>query len=91
MRSLAHLTTRRNGQEQIGDARAHTSDTAQANKDLKRIASGFGYRIHPIYKVPKMHAGIDFTAATGTPIYATGDAAKCWPSESVAEVDTENM
>ncbi|CAI8255107.1 MAG: Murein DD-endopeptidase MepM [Flavobacteriia bacterium] len=44
-----------------------------ANKDLKRIASGFGYRIHPIYKVPKMHAGIDFTAATGTPIYATGD------------------
>ena len=44
-----------------------------ANKDLKRMASGFGYRIHPIYKVRKMHWGMDFTAPTGTPIYATGD------------------
>jgi murein DD-endopeptidase MepM/ murein hydrolase activator NlpD len=44
-----------------------------SNKTLERIASGFGYRIDPIYKTPKMHAGIDFTAATGTPIYATGD------------------
>lgn len=44
-----------------------------ANKELKRMASGFGYRIHPIYKVRKMHWGMDFTAPTGTPIYATGD------------------
>jgi murein DD-endopeptidase MepM/ murein hydrolase activator NlpD len=44
-----------------------------ANKDLERIASGFGYRIDPIYKTPKMHAGLDFTAPTGTPIYATAD------------------
>ena len=43
------------------------------NKDLKRIASGYGYRIHPIYKIRKMHYGIDFTAKTGTPIYATGN------------------
>ncbi|GIV41267.1 MAG: peptidase M23 [Vicingaceae bacterium] len=41
--------------------------------DLTRIASGFGYRIDPIYKTTKFHAGIDFTAPTGTPIYATGD------------------
>lgn len=34
--------------------------------------SGFGRRIHPIYKVPKMHYGIDFTAPSGTPIQATG-------------------
>jgi murein DD-endopeptidase MepM/ murein hydrolase activator NlpD len=44
-----------------------------ANKDLKRIASGFGYRIHPIYKTLRMHTGIDFSAPVGTPIYATGD------------------
>lgn len=44
-----------------------------SNKDLTRIASGFGYRIDPIYKTTKMHAGIDFTAPQGTPIYATAD------------------
>jgi murein DD-endopeptidase MepM/ murein hydrolase activator NlpD len=43
------------------------------NKELSRLASGFGYRIHPIYKVKKMHWGIDFSAPRGTPIYATGD------------------
>ncbi|HMQ61309.1 MAG TPA: M23 family metallopeptidase [Flavilitoribacter sp.] len=37
------------------------------------LLSGFGMRIHPIYKVPKMHTGIDFTAPAGTPIQATGE------------------
>ena len=44
-----------------------------SNKDLTRIASGFGYRIDPVYKVTKFHAGLDFTAPQGTPIYATAD------------------
>lgn len=44
-----------------------------SDKDLDRIASGFGYRIDPIYKTVKMHAGLDFTAPQGTPIYATAD------------------
>lgn len=44
-----------------------------SNKNLRSMASGFGYRIHPIYKTAKMHTGMDFTAPTGTPIYATGD------------------
>lgn len=43
------------------------------NRDLKRTASGWGYRIHPIYKVRKMHWGMDFTAPVGTPVYATGN------------------
>lgn len=43
------------------------------NRDLTRVASSFGYRIHPFYKVLKMHNGMDFTASTGTDIYATGD------------------
>ena len=44
-----------------------------ANNDLRRIGSYFGYRTDPFYKVPKFHAGIDFTASSGTPIHATGD------------------
>lgn len=44
-----------------------------SNKDLTRTASGWGYRIHPIYKIRKFHYGMDFTAPTSTDIYATGD------------------
>ncbi|WP_430814085.1 M23 family metallopeptidase [Carboxylicivirga sp. RSCT41] len=44
-----------------------------ANNDLKRTASGWGYRIHPIYKVKKFHEGMDFSAPIGTDIYATAD------------------
>src|SRR5690606_40960341 len=44
-----------------------------ANKQLIALASGFGLRIHPVYKVKKMHTGIDFAASIGTPIYATAD------------------
>jgi murein DD-endopeptidase MepM/ murein hydrolase activator NlpD len=44
-----------------------------SNKNLTRVASGFGYRIDPVYKVTKFHAGLDFTAPQGTPIYATAD------------------
>jgi murein DD-endopeptidase MepM/ murein hydrolase activator NlpD len=44
-----------------------------SNKDLKRIASGFGYRVDPVYKTTKFHAGLDFAAPMGTPIYATAN------------------
>jgi len=46
-----------------------------SNKDLNRIASGFGMRMHPVYKIIKPHTGIDFTASIGTEIYATGNGA----------------
>jgi murein DD-endopeptidase MepM/ murein hydrolase activator NlpD len=44
-----------------------------SNKDLTRTASGYGLRIHPFYKITKFHYGMDFTAPSGTDIYATGD------------------
>ena len=44
-----------------------------SNKDLERIASGYGYRVDPIYKTIKLHAGLDFTSPQGSPIYATAD------------------
>lgn len=51
------------------------------NKDLTRTASGWGWRIHPIYKLKKFHEGMDFSAPTGTEVYATADG-------TVAEVTT---
>jgi murein DD-endopeptidase MepM/ murein hydrolase activator NlpD len=43
-------------------------------KDLSHaVTSGFGWRTHPIYKTQIFHAGMDFSAEQGTPIYATGD------------------
>lgn len=44
-----------------------------ANKNLKYTASGYGMRIDPIYKTAKFHAGMDFSANIGTPVYATGN------------------
>jgi Peptidase family M23 len=44
-----------------------------SNKNLTRTASGYGLRIHPYYKITKFHYGMDFTAPSGTDVYATGD------------------
>ncbi|MCX6321432.1 MAG: M23 family metallopeptidase [Bacteroidia bacterium] len=44
-----------------------------SNKDLTRAVSGYGLRIHPFYKITKFHYGMDFTAPSGTDVYATGD------------------
>jgi murein DD-endopeptidase MepM/ murein hydrolase activator NlpD len=44
-----------------------------SGKDLTRVASGFGLRIHPIYKIIKFHSGMDFTAPAGTDVYAAGN------------------
>ena len=42
------------------------------NEDVKRMASGFGYRTDPFTKKRRMHKGMDFSASKGTPIYASG-------------------
>ncbi len=44
-----------------------------SNKNLTRVASGFGWRTDPFYHISELHPGIDFTAPMGTPIYATAD------------------
>ena len=44
-----------------------------ANRDLKRTASGYGWRVDPVYKVRKKHNGMDFSCDNRTPIYATAD------------------
>lgn len=44
-----------------------------ANKDLRQMASGYGRRVDPIYGTVRFHEGMDFSAPTGTPVYATGD------------------
>ncbi len=44
-----------------------------ANENLRRMASGYGWRLDPFTKAPKMHFGMDFSAEIGTPIYATGN------------------
>ena len=43
------------------------------NKDLKRMASGYGWRVDPVYHVRRFHEGMDFSAPIGTDIFATGN------------------
>lgn len=45
-----------------------------SEKDMKQMASGYGYRRDPVYGTGKFHEGMDFSADRGTPVYATGDA-----------------
>lgn len=43
------------------------------NNDIAHLASGYGMRIHPVYKVRRMHQGIDFASPVGTPVFAAAD------------------
>ncbi len=43
------------------------------NEDLRRMASGYGWRTDPFTKTRRKHKGMDYSAPTGTPIYATSD------------------
>jgi|ERR1041385_8750593 hypothetical protein len=44
-----------------------------SNKDLRHEPGGYGWRIHPIYKTPEFHPGMDFAAPQGTEIFATAN------------------
>lgn len=60
--------------KQEDDANSRPSIRPIPKLDRKiNLLSGFGYRVHPVYKIRKMHTGIDFGAPTGTPIYATAN------------------
>ena len=69
--SFAEITTMVKNKEKL--LRAIPAIQPVSNRNLKRVASGFGYRIDPLYKDSSLHAGLDFSAPTGTPIYATAD------------------
>jgi murein DD-endopeptidase MepM/ murein hydrolase activator NlpD len=69
--SFAEITTMVKNKEKL--LRAIPAIQPVSNKNMKRVASGFGYRIDPVYKDFRLHAGLDFSAPTGTPIYATAD------------------
>lgn len=83
-KSIAQLRTRMNAQQRSFDTLTQYIEKKEemlasipsiqpiSNKELTRIVSGFGHRIDPIYKIGKLHAGLDFAAPIGTPIYATG-------------------
>jgi hypothetical protein len=43
------------------------------NTQLEKLHMVYGLRLHPIFKVWMDHKGLDFAAAHGTPVYATGD------------------
>jgi murein DD-endopeptidase MepM/ murein hydrolase activator NlpD len=58
------------------------------NTQLERLHLTYGSRFHPIFKVWKEHKGLDFAAADGTPVYATGDGevANVYFSDSYGKV-----
>jgi murein DD-endopeptidase MepM/ murein hydrolase activator NlpD len=43
-----------------------------------RLTSGYGMRFHPVLGYSRMHAGVDFGAAWGSPIYAVSDGTVTW-------------
>ena len=70
-RSYDELIVKAKNKEQMAICRPAIQPIS--NKELKHAASGYGMRLHPIWKTYKFHEGLDFAAPTGADIYATGD------------------
>lgn len=70
-KSLDEIVTLAKGKEKL--LAAIPAIQPVKNEDLKQMVSGFGYRNDPFTKIRKFHYGMDFSAKTGTAVYATGD------------------
>jgi murein DD-endopeptidase MepM/ murein hydrolase activator NlpD len=64
------------GRQEFYDERARSMrrELLRAPLEFRRVSSGFSRRrFHPILRISRTHAGIDFAAAYGTPVRAVGD------------------
>lgn len=55
-----------------------------SKENLKRLSSGFGYRMDPILKTRRPHYGVDFSLPKGSPVYATGDGVVKYTRSTIA-------
>ena len=63
----------RDASEKQKDKIAHIPSVMPISISDYTMSSGYGIRRDPIYGSSKFHAGLDFAAQTGTPVYATAD------------------
>lgn len=70
LQSQEEIFSKAKSQERELTSRPSIRPIGKLDRNIK-LLSGFGYRLHPVYKIRKMHTGIDFGAPIGTPIYAT--------------------
>lgn len=66
------------------DMLAHIPGIVPIKDGAKHLVSGFGYRIHPIYRTRRMHTGVDIAVKRGTPIYAAGDGKVVKPKSGMS-------
>ena len=71
--SLMQYNRNLSAQMEVLEKQVDQMQIVMADKDLKRMASGYGWRVDPVYHIRRFHEGMDFSAPVGTDIFATGD------------------
>ena len=66
-------SSRQGGAYYTMDGKALKKAFLKSPLEFSRISSGFSMRVHPLSGAWKAHKGVDFAAALGTPIRASGD------------------